>query len=514
MTAAQTSIFLRLLTAVWTFLKQTGRQGVFGRFFHRLEGGVARSVRASGICRFLWREGTLPRSWPGSIACRLFTAVINIPCALLQWIYRLGRRFWAGSLFCRLIAAVGGASFAFMGLLMMVMLMAPHAMWVNQYALFGVLAVAALFLLGAASRPRRRLELDRLGPYMTLYMGFICYGMAASLAETLSLRFFIFHLTAFLIVLLSVSTVRKYEQLQLMTALAVFGVAVAALYGCYQGYIGVDVVASQQDLTVNAGMPGRVYSFFDNPNNFAEILVMLIPLDLALILNARSWRGKFWAFVGLLPCVAAIGLTYSRSGWIGLALAVVIFLGFQNWRFIPLVIVLGLLALPALPETIYNRVLTIGNTQDSSTRYRFAIYEATGNLMRDYWYRGVGLGHEVMQAVFKQSYPTMFDGNYPIHTHNNYLQMWGETGILGLIAYLALLLSQLKSGVKAFCRSADRRVKRLLSAALAGFCGILVIGVAEYTWFYPRNMFVYFFLFGVIGACVKLVKLEKGGYAA
>lgn len=54
----------------------------------------------------------------------------------------------------------------------------------------------------------------------------------------------------------------------------------------------------------------------------------------------------------------------------------------------------------------------------------------------------------------------------------------------------------------------------MLSAALAGFCGILVIGVAEYTWFYPRNMFIYFFLFGVIGACIKLAKTERQGSAA
>ena len=514
MTIAQNSAAVRLLAAVWTFLRDAGRQGVLGRFFHRLGQGFSCAVRGSGLCRFLWREGTIPRSWPDSVACRLFTAVINIPCALLQWIYRLGRRFWDGSLFCRLVAAVGGASFFFLGLLMLAMLVAPHAMWDNLYALFGALAVTVLFLLGAASRPKHRLELDRLGPYMTLYMGFICYGMAASLAETMSLRFFAFHITAFLIVLVTVSAVRKYEQLQLVVAMAVFGVALAALYGCYQGYIGVEVVASQQDLTVNAGMPGRVYSFFDNPNNFAEILVMLIPLDLALIATSKSWRGKLWAFIALLPCVAAIGLTYSRSGWIGLALAVIIFLGFQNWRFIPLIIVLGLLALPILPETIYNRILTIGNTQDSSTRNRFAIYEAAANLMKDYWYRGVGLGHEVMQEVFKQNYPTMFDGNYPIHTHNNYLQMWTETGILGLISYLALLLSQLKNGVKAFRQSTDRRVRTMLSAALAGFCGILVIGVAEYTWFYPRNMFIYFFLFGVIGACIKLAKTERQGSAA
>ena len=508
MTIAQNSAVVRALSALWLFLKETGRQGVLGRFFHRLGVGISRSVRGSGVCRFLWREGTLPRVWPDSIACRLFTAIINIPCAVLRWIYRLGQGIWEGSLFCRLLAALGGASFFFLGLLVLVMLIVPHSSWDNLYGFFGALAVTVLFVIGAASRPKHRLELDQLGPYMTLYMGFICYGMAASLAETLSMRFFAFHLASFLIVLLVVSSIRRYEQLQLVTAMAVLGITIAALYGCYQGYIGVEVVASQQDLTLNADMPGRVYGFFDNPNNFAELLAMLIPLDLALFLNAKTWRGKLWSAVALIPCVAAIGYTYGRASWIGLALAVVIFLAFQNWRLVPVIIVLGLLAIPLLPETIYNRILTIGNMEDSSTRYRFAIWEATGNLMRDYWYRGVGLGNDVMSKVFEQ-YPTMYDGNYPIHTHNNYLQMWGETGILGLISYLALLLSQLKGSIRAFHYGADRRVKNVLAAAVSGFCGILVIGLAEYTWFYPRNMFIYFFLFGVISVCIKLLRTER-----
>ena len=69
-----------------------------------------------------------------------------------------------------------------------------------------------------------------------------------------------------------------------------------------------------------------------------------------------------------------------------------------------------------------------------------------------------------------------------------------------------MLVYQLKSGIKAYVVGTDRRVKNLLAAALAGFCGILLISVAEYTWFYARNMFTYFFLFGVIAACIKLSK--------
>ena len=506
MSITESSLFLRFFLAFWLGIRRAWGESLPGRMCGGLERWFTRQLRGSVIFRFVWREGTVPKAWPNSLSCRLFTAIINIPCTICKWLYQLGRPVWDSSLFCRFLSAVGGAGFFFLGLFMLVMLMAPHEMWNNTYGLLGTVAVAGLFIIGSASRSRDRLELDTLGPYMTLYMGLICVALMGSISTHLSMRFFAFHLTGFLLVLLVVSSVRKYEQLQLVVALAVLGISVAALYGCYQGYVGVDVVASQQDMTVNEGMPGRVYSFFDNPNNFAEQLVMLLPLDFALFLNSR-WRGKILSLLSLCVGVAAIGFTYGRSCWIGLTLAVVVFLALMDWRWVPPFILAGLVAIPFLPETIYNRILTITNTQDSSTRYRFEIYSTTENLMRDHWVKGVGLGTDVMKQVF-QTYPTNFDGTYPVHTHNNYLQMWAETGIWGGISFLALLLYQLKSGVKAFRAAADKRVKRLLAAGLGAFCGILLVSVAEYTWFYPRNMFTYWFLFGVIAACVKLVQLD------
>lgn len=80
-------------------------------------------------------------------------------------------------------------------------------------------------------------------------------------------------------------------------------------------------------------------------------------------------------------------------------------------------------------------------------------------------------------------------------------------GIGGLISFAALLLYQIKSGLRAFYNGyGSRRLKNVLAAAVSAFCGILVISLAEYTWFYPRNMFLFWLLLGVIAACVKLGK--------
>lgn len=523
MSVARSSVFIEVLLALWTVLRDGWAGSMPGRASARIGRAVRHGVEGSALCQWLWREGRVVQGWPESLSCRLLTTVLNLPVALVQWVYGKGKALFDGSLFFRLGSELGGASFLFVGLSMVYMLIVPHASWDNGYALRSMMLVFLLFLVGCARRRRWRLELDTLGPYFTVFAGFIVYGFFSSLGtsfengilhgltsemQNLSLRFFIFYAIAFLLTLFAVSAVHKTTDLQLMVAVAVAGLTVAALYGCYQGFVGVPVVANQQDLTLNPDMPGRVYSYFDNPNNFAEILAMLMPFLMALFLNAKTWRGKALAVFAMIPCLGSIGFTLSRSSWIGLAIAVVVFLALLNWRVLPLFAVLGVAAIPFLPESIMNRILTIGNMQDSSTQYRFAIYQDTTYLIRDYGLRGTGLGTDVMRQVFRV-YPTMFDGNYPIHTHNNYLQMWGELGVFGAISYVALVLSQVKRGVKAFYSGTDRAVKNLLAAAIGSFCGILVIGVAEYTWFYPRNMFVWWFLFGVVTACVKLLKGHK-----
>lgn len=505
MTIVESSFICRFFLSLWAALVGAWEDSRVGKALGALGKSFARQVKGSAVCRFLWREGTLPKSWGTSLTCKVLTFILNIPCAICRWIYSLCKGVWDGSLAFRAVTGLGGMPYLCLGGFVALMLMVPHGNWDNRWALMAAIALVALFALGSAVKPQNRLEMVELGPWFTLFMAFVCYAFLASLSWSMSIRFMGFYLAAFLLCLLAVSAVKRYEQVELMVALVVAGLTVAALYGCYQGVIGVEVVANQQDMSVNAGMPGRVYAFFDNPNNFAELLVMLTPLNYALFLNAKTWRGKVGALFSFGVCAIALGFTYSRSGWLGIALATVVFIAFCNWKLIPLLLVLGACCIPLLPETIYNRILTIGNTKDSSTSYRFAIYGASGVLMKDYWYRGVGLGSDILTKTFR-GYPPMFDGNFPIHTHNNYLQVWAEMGPGGIITFICMLLSQVKAGIKGYVSCTDRRVKNLLAAGVAGFCGILLISVAEYTWFYARNMFIYFFLFGLIAACVKLAR--------
>ena len=305
MAMVESSMICQLILGFWVAVTAAWEDSRVVNALRAFGGGVGSAVRGSALCRFLWREGTLSRRWGDSITYMALTVILNIPCAICKWIYKVGKKLWDGSLCFRAASVVCGNTFLLLGLFLAVMLMVPHGNWDNRYALMGALALTALFAIGSGPRASHRLEPGAFGPYYIFFMGFICYAFLSSLDWKPSIRFVGFHLAAFLLAVLVVSSVKKYEQLRLLVVLAVLGLTIAALYGCYQGVTGVKVVANQQDLSVNAGMPGRVYSFFDNPNNFAELLVMLMPFTYALFLNAKSWRGKLAAVFSLGVCGAA-----------------------------------------------------------------------------------------------------------------------------------------------------------------------------------------------------------------
>ena len=209
---------------------------------------IQAKVGASVLCDFVWREGTLPRQWQDSLFRRLFTWVLNLPCALVRWLHKTFESLWDGSFILRGLTAWGGLSFVFLGLFMLVMLVAPHSLWNNAYGFLGAVAVTALFILGCAAKPERSLNVDVFGPYMLLYLLCIFYALVCSLSTSLSIRFFLFHAAAFLLALMAVNSVEHLDQLRVVIGLAVAGITVAAVYGCYQGYVGVEVVASLQDM--------------------------------------------------------------------------------------------------------------------------------------------------------------------------------------------------------------------------------------------------------------------------
>jgi len=419
------------------------------------------------------------------------------------------RSFTGTRLLAKLRELYGFLDFEFLvGVSLWFFILCPGPMWHNVYGL-----AAAIFLLGVelilmAADKREYVTLKRAG---TAFFAFVLTTLVSVISagnRPDAMRVFVFYATSFIMTLVVIGTATDKDKLKKILGFIYTAVILTAIYAFYQRAIGVEVSASLTDLTLNATMPGRVFSTFENPNNYAELLVLTMPISVVYCTMIKQKRVRAAALLLELLPFAAILMTYSRSGWISFALSVVIFIYFYDKKLLPVLLLVGICVIPFLPSSVTARIATIGSTKDSSNHYRIYIWEAVMKMLdKDVnWLTGVGLG----PASFREVYLPLCD---PIaapaqHAHMLYLETWIEQGIFGVLSYLAMLFSAVRRSLIAM-KYASREVRLTVIACIASLGGIAFASAAEYIWYYPRVMVIYFVVLGLLYACINIAEKER-----
>ena len=476
-----------------------------GRFFT----GLGRRCRDSLIIGACCREGALARAWGDSLTCRVLSFLLSLPGLVLHRLYLALKTPCDESVMLGLVFEAGeGAalleSWAILGLWII-----PFDYWDNGYHLLGYLAVLALLYLRMMKRGQT-LRLDKVGLFLAVLAAAAVLAVPLSHYPALSGRYLRYHIICMLCVLTTVSAPRHAGDLKRLAAAGSVVILVSAAWGVVQRLQGVEIVASYVDKTLNAGMPGRVQSYFDNPNTYAQVLVMLMPLTAALMITSKKPLGKLAALCVLLAGALALGMTYSRASWIGLVLAAGLFLILWKPGLIPPILILAVICIPLLPESIMNRILTIGRaTSDSTVTSRFPLYQAGAELLKQSPLTGAGLGGDAVRQYIldHQIYELMV---YYAHLHNVFLEVWVESGLLGFLSFLAASLWGLKGMARGSRQGSDKTVQIFSAACCASVAGSLLTGLVDYIWAYPRVMCIFWFVFAFGLAAVRLAGESAG----
>ncbi|MFM9905461.1 MAG: O-antigen ligase family protein [Pyrinomonadaceae bacterium] len=179
----------------------------------------------------------------------------------------------------------------------------------------------------------------------------------------------------------------------------------------------------------------EVKGMFGNPNEMALHFVMMTPLAIALGIaeKNRAMRLFYFAAAGLF--VAANMVTYSRGGFLGL-IACSMVLAWKLGRKYRLNVTIasllfGGLAILAAPGNYGLRMLSIFvpglDPVGSSDQRKELLWQSLLITARNPW--GVGIGN----------FPIV--GIRNLQTHNAFTQVSSELGLLGLVAYLILMIS-------------------------------------------------------------------------
>jgi O-antigen ligase len=263
-------------------------------------------------------------------------------------------------------------------------------------------------------------------------------------------------------VVLTLLLARTERQVRLVAwALIVAGLA-EALLGCAQWAFATGSLGP-------GGSSIRVFGTFGQPNPYGGYLNFALPLALSLALFGRDARERWVAAAASVILLLAEGLANSRGALIGLTAAVVIIavLGWRRERLaisavvfgVPLAIIawIGQLVPQHLQNAVLNQVRVNGltlscapnsgvNDANFSTVERLAHWVAGLRMFLAHPLLGVGAGN------YNNAYSQYAVACWPEplgHAHNYYINVAAETGILGLVTFLALVVAALYLGWRA-----------------------------------------------------------------
>lgn len=509
MEVVRSSVLCTWLAPLWHWLRERYEYSLLARILRGIALGWRRAYHGSVVVGVLSREGVLTRAWPESVLCRVLTFLISIPTILLQKLYAVGQDVFEHSVFARIAFAVVEQTPLAVAWIMVLFLALPFERWNNAYSFAGFALCFVMAWFAGMRKPGFRLDLKFVGPWLVAFAGMTFAAWPLSAYPSLSFRFLLYYITCMLCVVILVSTVESREQLERLLCFTSLSLLIMSLYGIYQRIQGVEVNLSYVDVNVNGDMPGRVMGFFDNPNTFGEVLLLLIPVAVAYLLCTKSWLGRLLGLLSVGTGCMAMAMTYSRASWVGLALAAVVFVILWNSKLIPLGIVVALVGLALLPDTVFHRILTIFNTSDTSTSSRFPLYRAAAAFLQQRPVLGAGLGSDAVRQSISDL--NLFHGkDHFVHCHNIYLQVWCETGLVGLISFVGGILWTAKQGAKAvFHKQCDLVVRMAVVGGVSALLGGLLCGMADYLWNYPRVMLIFWFVCALALAGIRLAGQEN-----
>lgn len=374
------------------------------------------------------------------------------------------------------------------------------------------LAMLTLFSLMIYSITHRGFVWRRDGMGLLLFSFVLIYLLCAttSFARAKSLQIWAIYAVFIAAYFLVTNLITAKHQLWHLLVVFVISGFLVCLYGIAQYLFGWDTAQAWMDEEMFQDIKMRIYSTLENPNVLGEYILLVLPAAIGLMWVVKKPLARLtYAGIAAVMLLALI-LTFSRGCWIGLLLAAAVFITFAAGKLWGLALIAPPLLPAVLPQSILNRFTSIGNMEDSSTSYRVYIWMGTLAMIRDFWISGIGMGAE----AFTQVYPFYsYNGIVAPHSHNLFLQILVESGVVGIVVFLLVLVLFFKKAMVGYQIGGGKGkpLSTLVCALCAGVCGFLIQGMFDNCFYNYRVMLIFWLTLGIaMAVCTVAAQLTAG----
>ncbi|MFH1037617.1 MAG: O-antigen ligase family protein [PVC group bacterium] len=251
--------------------------------------------------------------------------------------------------------------------------------------------------------------------------------------------------------------------------------------------------------------PRRIWLSFMHPNSSGSALLLLIPPAVSLATARVPARLRAASGLAALLLSAAMILTFSRTAWISLLIALAVLALYRRGRFYYLAALVLLASLLILgvnvgPQSYFKERLKsfTAFTTDPNIEKRLIYWDGVRRMIALRPVLGYGPGYRVFMASYEKDFQTVETDEQPIHAHNMYLSLGAAAGLAGASAFLWLLAAAfylLLSGERTREDPFEQAVQRGMTAGLAGF---LIGGLADNPFFSFRVMLIFWLFLALI----------------
>ncbi|MFQ5788403.1 MAG: O-antigen ligase family protein, partial [Thermodesulfobacteriota bacterium] len=300
--------------------------------------------------------------------------------------------------------------------------------------------------------------------------------------------------------------IRRRDQIKMLFWIAFTVATLESAIGLFQYFTGITQVSGVL----------RASGTYVNPNNFAGFLGMVIPFSLGYtfylfsktIDNVKirqhlikvTFSSHSLLFFATALMTLSLILSGSRGGIFSFLSSVIFFYILVSgggttrvkfWAISIFIIIVTLYSLWIGLDPVIQRFTETKEQLPSRT----LIWKDTLQLIKDFPIFGTGLGTFGLSFILYKNnafWPLSFS-----HTHNDYLELASETGLIGIILVLLsifIFYKQAWNGLRSSSTNIEPFRYFLVVGSLSGICAMLIHAFTEFNFQIPANVYYFSFL--------------------
>jgi O-antigen ligase len=233
---------------------------------------------------------------------------------------------------------------------------------------------------------------------------------------------------------------------------------------------------------------GRLLSTWFDPNFIGGFLAFVLPVTIALALyfkRKKKIRMAVFLLAASLIGLIALYLTFSRSGYLALIVSLGILTFFKSRKLLLGLIIAGIIGFTLSPRVQDRTIEAVDSAKgfigldsqkplDPTAELRVYSWQFAREIIADYPLLGAGFGRYATE-INHRGHGLLSDHSSG-GSDSSLLTIWAQTGIFGLLSYLAIGFVAAVTAIRRIRKKNDFD-SYLLLGLLSGFAGMMVHSV-------------------------------------